>query len=359
MLRTAAPVPGRAAGGLCTALVPGLAAGVLWATLAFAAAPSAALAVPAGTPATATVRLVDDWQRSVTLPDAPARIVSLAPHATELLFAAGAGARVVAVDRSSDQPPEARRLPTLAAHPRPDTERLLALRPDLVVLWGAAADRTLVQRLEGLGMRVFVSEPRALEDVASTLERFGALGDANAQAQAQAAAGRFRAAVQDLRARHAQREPVPVFVQVWRRPLITLSDRDTFGDVLRVCGARNVFGAERLPAPQVNPEAVLLRAPRLVLAFGEATEAPSREPWERLGLLAPVGPAGFVRIDPAVQRPTPRLLEPMTRLCEAVDAVRVRGGAGSSDEPGSGSAGEVLLRSPSRSGMPRASAAPG
>ncbi|HWS74200.1 MAG TPA: helical backbone metal receptor, partial [Quisquiliibacterium sp.] len=265
------------------------------------------------------LRLVDDWQRVIELPQAPRRIVSLAPHATELLFAAGAGARVVAVDRSSDHPAEVRRLPSIAAHPRPDPERLLAVSPDLVVVWGAAADRELVARLRGFGLPVFVSEPRSLEDVAATLERFAALGDAPGRARDEAR--RLREAVASLRARHAQRSPVPVFVQVWSRPLITLSDRDTFADVLRTCGARNVFGAERMPAPQVGAEEVIRRAPRLILAFGGAGQD-GREPWARLGMLSPEGPVGFARIDPAIQRPTPRVLEPMARLCEAIDAVR-------------------------------------
>ena len=266
------------------------------------------------------LRLVDDWGRSVALARPPRRIVSMAPHATELLFAAGAGPRVVAVDRSSDHPAEVRALPRLAAHPRPDPERLLSMRPDLVVLWGAAAGRDLVDRLEGFGVRVFVSEPKGLADVAGTLERFAPLGDDPQRGHDEAR--RFRQAVAALRARHAGGAPVPVFVQVWARPLITLSDRDSFADVLRTCGARNVFGAERMAAPQVGAEAVLRLAPRLVVAFGGERAQAARDTWTRLGLLAPEGPAGFVQLSGAVQRPTPRMLEPMAKLCEAVEAVR-------------------------------------
>lgn len=289
--------------------------------------------VAAGAPAPAhAVRLVDDWGRTVALAARPARIVSMAPHATELLFAAGVGARVVAVDRSSDQPAEAHALPRLNAHPRPDPERLLALRPDLVVLWGAAVSRDFVERLEGFGMRVFVSQPAGLEDVAGTLERFALLAEDPARGRGEAR--RFRQAVAGLQARHAGGAPVPVFVQVWTRPLITLSDRDSFADVLRTCGARNVFGDERMPAPQVGAEAVLRRAPRLVVAFGGERAEAARDPWSRLGLLAPEGPAGFVQLDGAVQRPTPRMLAPMARLCEAVEAMR--GSAASHDAPTAG-----------------------
>ena len=270
--------------------------------------------------------LTDDWGRRLLLPAPPARIVSLAPHATELLFDAGVGARVVAVDRSSDLPPQVRDLPALQAVPRPDIERLMALRPDLVIAWGAAFDPGMVERLDRLGIPVFISEPRSLDDIAFTLERFAQL--APDAARGQAAARGFRNAVASLRARHAQGTPVPVFVQIWGRPLMTLSDQDSFADVLRSCGARNLFGDEPVPAPQVGHETVLRRAPRLVLAFGADGQGASgdevRATWTRLGLLTPKGSADFLRLDGAIHRPTLRLLAPMTRLCETVGAVRVR-----------------------------------
>lgn len=306
----------------------------------------------AAAPKPPALRLVDDWGRSLALAGPPRRIVSMAPHATELLFAAGAGPRVVAVDRSSDFPAEVRALPRLAAHPRPDTERLLSTRPDLVVLWGAAAGRDLVDRLEGFGVRVFVSEPKGLEDVAGTLERFALLGDDPRRGRDEA--HRFRQAVAALRTRHAGGAPVPVFVQVWARPLITLSDRDSFADVLRTCGARNVFGAERMAAPQVGAEAVLRLAPRLVVAFGGERAQAARDTWTRLGLLAPEGPAGFVQISAAVQRPTPRMLAPMTQLCEAVEAVRgLAAGTARPAEPAGPEGRAGAVRRATASGLPQ------
>lgn len=297
--------------GACLAQLPG--------GSAFAREGGAGAAV-APAPAAAAA-LVDDWQRDVPLAVPPLRIVSLAPHATELLFAVGAGPRVVAVDRASDLPPEVRRLPALSAYPRPDPERLLALRPDLVVLWGAGADRELVARIEALGLPVFVSEPRGLEDVATTIERFARL--APVPQAGLALASDFRDRLRRLRERYAGRTPVPVFVQVWSRPLITLSDRDSFAELLHVCGARNVFGEERTAAPQVGPEAVIRRAPRMVIGFrGKAGGGEGREPWARLGMLAPRGPFAHASVDDSIQRPTQRVLEPLSRLCEAIDEVR-------------------------------------
>jgi iron complex transport system substrate-binding protein len=261
--------------------------------------------------------VVDDWGRVVRWERAPQRIVSLAPHATELLFAAGAGERVVAVDAHSDRPQAARRLARVSSYPAPDREALLALRPDLVVLWGAAADREQVGRLEALGLAVFVSEPRTLEAIAGTLERFGRLG--GDPAQGARAAERLRERVGSLRARYQRGATVPVFVQAWSRPLITLSDRDTIGDALRICGARNLFADLPVAAPQVGIEAVLAASPRLIVSIEPRAD---RSIWDGLGMLAPRGSIEFAAVDASIQRPTERIVPAIEALCEAVDRVR-------------------------------------
>src|SRR5690606_24174482 len=119
--------------------------------------------------------LVDDAGRTIELRRPPTRIVSLAPHATELLFAVGAGGRVVAVDPYSDEPPEAKSLPKVSGYPQLDVEGLFALAPDLVVLWGPGVSRSLLERLESLDIVAFVSHPRTLDDIVSTMRRFARL----------------------------------------------------------------------------------------------------------------------------------------------------------------------------------------
>lgn len=277
----------------------------------------ALLAAPAG-----AVQLSDDWGRAVAVGASARRIVSLAPHATELLFAAGLGARVVAVDASSDFPPEVRALPAINAMPAPDPERLMALRPDLVVAWGAGVSREQVARLERLGLAVFVSDPRSLEAVAATLERFArAAADPGPGAEAAAA---FRARVNRARARYGSRAPVDVFVQAWARPLIALSDRDMVGDALAACGGRNVFRGLGSAAAPVGAEAVLRAAPRLIVATGESAD---REPWESLGVLEPRGPIAFARVGSEIERPSLRAIDALEQLCGAIDAVRPAPGA--------------------------------
>ena len=284
-----------------------------WAALLLAVL--APLAFAAGDPG--AVEAVDDLGRHVRLAAPARRIVSLSPHATELLFEVGAGARLAAVERNSDHPPAARALPTVSALPRPDPERILAFSPDLVILWGPAGARDLVARLEALGIAVFVSDPRSFDAIAVAAERLGLL--AGAGPRAVAAADALRARIAALRSRYAGRRPVPVFVQVWNRPLMTLSDRDLIGDALAACGARNVFGGLAQAAAEVDPESVLRRAPRLILAFDGD---PGRRLWDGLGALPPRGATGYVQADRTLQRPTPRAVDALEAVCAEIDRFR-------------------------------------
>lgn len=281
------------------------------------------------------VVLIDDLGNEIRLAAPPRRIVSLAPHATELLFAAGLGERVVAVDPDSDHPPAARALPRVGALPEPPVERLLTLRPDLVVAWAPAVRPGFVERMSRLGLPVFVSDPRTLDSVAASLVRFGQLrGNAAAgsepagsnAAPADQAAARFTNALAALRARWAGREPVSVFVQIWSDPLITITDRDIIGDAIAACGGVNVAAGLPGAAPRIDVERVLAAAPRLVVA----TDSPdSAARWRRLGVLRPEGPARFAHLDPVVlQRPGPRILEAVEALCREIDAARERQDAG-------------------------------
>lgn len=307
------------------ALVAAFAFVAFAACVAFFAAPAAAEASegrndpgPRASPGAAPLVLVDDAGRRIELLRRPKRIVSLAPHATELLFAVGAGARVVAVDPASDEPPEAKMLPKFSGYPQLDAEALFALVPDLVVLWGPGVSRAQLERLESLDIAVFVSHPRKLDDIASTLRRLARL--APDPAPGVAAADAFEAQLASIRARYAERRAVRVFVQIWSSPLYTVSDADPIDDALRSCGGVNVFGDVGIAAPQVDAEGVIARRPELIIA---SDRSPSPRRWADLGLLAPRGPARFVVFDASrFERPGPRSLDALRRLCDEIDTVR-------------------------------------
>ena len=264
-----------------------------------------------------TETVTDDRGRQVALAARPLRIVSLAPHATEALVAAGALDRLVAVDPNSDYPPAVHALPRITAFPTPDLEALAAMRPDLVVLWGAGARQSVIDRIEALGIQVFVSDPRRLSDVVSTLDRLAPASPSPAIARA--AAREFDRTIATLRERYRHAASVPVFVQIGLRPLMTLSDRDSIGDALRICGARNVFGELAGAAATVGAEAVIAAAPSLIVSTEPSR---SREPWQGLGVLAPRGSIRLAWIGPAIHRPGPRLAAQIEQLCTMIDVVR-------------------------------------
>jgi iron complex transport system substrate-binding protein len=202
-----------------------------------------------------------------------------------------------------------------------DLERVAALRPDLVVAWGSGSGNAPA-RLAGLGIAVYVTEPRSFEDIAATLERLGTL--AGTPQEAGEAARRFRTRLEQLRSRHAQQPPVTVFYQVWRGPLFTLGGPHIFSRVVEVCGGRNVFGDLSTLAPTVDLEAVLAANPEAIVASGMAEERPEwLDDWKKWPQLRAVRGGHLFFIPPdLLQRPTPRLLDGAEQLCRALEQVR-------------------------------------
>lgn len=281
-------------------------------------------AMLAAASAQAQIEVRDDAGHTLRLARPAERIVSLAPHLTELLFAAGAGANVVGVLQHSDFPPEARALPRVGDDAALDLERILALRPDLAVAWPSASHRRQFERLASLGIPVFQTEQRDLEDIARALELLGALTGHSAPA-GQAAQG-FRTRVADLARRHAQRPQVRVFFQVWGAPLITVNGAHLISKVLRLCGGENVFARLPVLAPQVDREAVLAANPEAIVASvsGGSMEG-WRAPWLIFPSIAAVRAGNLFEVPAELtQRHTPRVLDGATRICADLEAVRAR-----------------------------------
>src|SRR5690606_22887585 len=210
----------------------------------------------------AALTVTDDAGRAVTLPGPAQRIVSLAPHITELLFAAGAGEHIVAVGSYSDHPPAARALPQVGSSSGIDVERLLASRPDLVIAWQSGNGERTIARLRTLGLTVFVSEPRRLEDIPRTLMQFGQL--AGTKVVAEPAAQTFLVRQRELAERYSQRPLVAVFYQIWNQPLMTVNGEQMISQLIELCGGRNIFAKLPTLAPQVGLEAVLAADPEAI-----------------------------------------------------------------------------------------------
>ncbi|GEK47389.1 cobalamin-binding protein [Bisbaumannia pacifica] len=267
---------------------------------------------------------VDDRGREVCLPAPAERIAALSPGATELVYAAGAGARVVAVVEYSDYPPEARDVASVGSHTRLDLERLLALAPDLVIGWVTGNPAEQLETLEALGLPVFYIEPRSFEGVATTIERLAHLAGSEAAGEAEAA--RFRDGMAELAERYAEAAPLSVFYQVWDEPLMTINDDHLIGQVLSLCGGVNVFGGLERLVPRLDEEAVLAADPEAILAGGMGEENRAwLTHWEQYPALTAVARDNLFFVPPSlIQRPTPRLLEGSRLFCEKLEVARDR-----------------------------------
>ena len=264
----------------------------------------------------ATIHLRDDAGQTLDFSRPPQRIISLAPHLTELLFAAGAGAQVVGVDGASDYPKAVQALPRVGDFSRINFERILALKPDLVVVWVGGNRAADIHRLKQMGIPVLQTEATRLDDVARLLRLIGqASGHAG---EGERAARDFSARLAALRVRPGRKPPSRVFYQVWDRPLMTVGGTHWITDALALCGARNVFADLQALSPVVSREAVLQRAPALIVG---GTDAPDmRRVWQRFTRLPAVRNQAFVRVDAdRLHRLTPRLIEGVAELCAAVE----------------------------------------
>jgi iron complex transport system substrate-binding protein len=270
----------------------------------------------------AAVVVTDDTGRRVELEQPARRIVSLAPHVTEMLYAAGAGDRVVAAVSYSDYPEAAKELPRVGAYNRFDIERVLAHEPDLVVGWQSGNPGVSLEKLRQLGTSLYITEPRSMEAIATNLERLGHLaGTAGAAADA---AAEFRREYRALRGRYADRPPLDVFYEIWNDPLMTINGEHLISDIIRGCGGRNVFGDLPAIAPRISVEAVLARDPEVLIASGMDDERPEwLDEWKQWPELRAVRRDHLFFIPPnTLQRHTPRVLEGMERMCRVLEEAR-------------------------------------
>jgi len=263
----------------------------------------------------APVRLVDDAGQTLELVRPPQRIISLTPHLTELLYAVGAGSQVVGVDSASDFPKAAQALPRVGDYSRINYERILALKPDLVIVWVGGNRAADIHGLEKMGLPVLHTQATRLDDVARLLRLIGqASGHAR---EGEAAAQDFSMRLAALQVQAGRTSPVAVFYQVWDRPLMTVGGTHWISDALALCGARNVFTDLRALSPVVSFEAVLQRAPALIVSGSDAPDM--RLQWQRFASLPAVKNQAFVRVDAdRLHRLTPRLIEGVAELCAAV-----------------------------------------
>lgn len=272
----------------------------------------------------AEITVTDDSGRSVTLKQPAQRIISLTPHLTELLFAAGAGERVVGAVEYSNYPPAARRIARIGDSAQLDLERILALNPDLIVVWQSGSAQRQLDKLLRLGIPAYYNEPRRLADIARAIEQLGRL--AGTEAVALPAAHAFAAREAGLRQRYAGRAQVTVFYQIWDKPLMTVNGDHLISDVMRLCGGQNIFAALKPLTAEVSIEAVLSLDPEAIVGVtAEAGQAENLELWKKWPRQRAVARSNLFLIhSDLISRNTPRILDGAEQLCAQLDAARAR-----------------------------------
>jgi len=272
--------------------------------------------------ADSVISVLDDTGRRIELESPARRIVSLAPHLTELLFAAGAGAAVVGTSEFSDFPLAARDITRIGGGGGLDIEAILALHPDLVLAWQSGNPGGQLERLRQLGLTLFQSEPRRLLDVPATLLRLGQL--AGSEPVAREAARAFDERYRELQRKYSGRAAVRVFYQVWRQPLMTVNGEHLISDVIRLCGGRNVFSDLPALAPQIDIEAVLAADPEVIITGteggDETGELADWTSWPQLAAVARGHLYGVQR--ELLVRHTPRILDGAAQVCRILEKVR-------------------------------------
>jgi iron complex transport system substrate-binding protein len=290
-------------------------------------ASAAALFITA-THAQAAITVTDDTGATVTLSAPAQRVISLAPHVTELLYAAGGGAKLIGAVSYSDYPPQAQQLPRVGDNKALDLERIVALKPDLIVVWRHGNAQRQLERLRDMHVPLFFSEPHRLDDVAVSLTKLGQL--LGTSPVADAAAAQYRQSIAQLRTQYANRSPVSVFYQVWDQPLMTLNGEHMISDVIALCGGRNVFAKLEPLVPTVSTEAVLAANPEAIVtaapgATAPDTKLPQLSTWRAWPSLKAVANNNLFAIDgDLINRPAPRIAQGAKQLCEDLELARSR-----------------------------------
>jgi iron complex transport system substrate-binding protein len=275
-------------------------------------------------PPARALQIVDDRGVRIDLAGPAQRIVTLAPYLTELLFAAGAGERIVGTVAFSEFPEAAQRLPRVGDARALDLERIVALKPDLVLAWLGGSSQPQLDVLAALGLPVYYHQPRSLDSIAETVQRFGAL--AGSAEPANAAANRFRARLAGLRQAQRGRPEVSVFHQVWDQPLMTIGGSHPISEVLALCGGRNIFAAQRALAPQVAIEAVLEADPEVIGGTGLGSPAEAGlGAWLAWPHLRAVARGNLYVVPPdLISQYVPRVLDGAELICAALERARGR-----------------------------------
>lgn len=255
------------------------------------------------------------WLPTAAIAQPAQRVISLAPNLTELAYAAGLGDKLVGVSAYSDFPPQAKSIEQVASWQGVNVERILALKPDLVLAWRGGNPQRPLDQLSSLGIRVLYLDPESIEQIAQTLEQLSAYSENPTLAQN--AAAQLRQQRDRLKQQYARTEPLPVFIQFGTQPLFSVSKATLQSEVVSLCGGKNIFEDSRAPWPQVSREQVLARQPHAIVITGDKQQKQTISEFWQPALNVPV-----VNLNADwFSRAAPRIILAAQQLCSTLQPI--------------------------------------
>lgn len=253
----------------------------------------------------------------VILSKSASRLVVLSPSSVEVLYEIGAGDKIVATVDYADYPAAAKKLPRVGNAFSVSIDAIVRYQPDLVVAWKSQAQDKVIERLRELGIPVYLTNPLKFEDIAYDMESLGQL--TGLRSFANKAATKYRVHLSDLRKRFSHRKPIKVFMQINESPIFTVNNKSHIGQVIKMCGGRNIFANASALAPQVSIEAVVRAAPQAIFV----TLMQRFDMWLSWPTIPAVAKKALYTLpDDIVSRTGPRLPEGIEIFCKKIDEAR-------------------------------------
>lgn len=273
-------------------------------------------------PVFADVSVKDDHGRTVTLQQSAKRIISLAPHITESLFAAGAGDKIIGAMAYSDYPEAAKKIPRVGGYASLDIEKIISLKPDLIIAWASGNNLNQIKKLEDLGFPVFMSEPLYPEDIANSIQRFGVLAATTNVSSVEV--DKFLNHYKRLKEDNKNKVKLKVFYQFWNKPIMTINGKHLISKIINLCGGTNVFSNLHSLTPKISIEAVIDSKTEVIIAGDNGSKKLLwMSEWKQWTQIPAVKKERVYFINPdLINRAGPRILQGADALCELLDNAR-------------------------------------
>ncbi len=260
----------------------------------------------------------------------PQRIITLAPHLSELVDSAGGSDRLVGVSAFSNFPASVKQLPITSDARSIDLEKMKSLRPDLIIYWRGGTSESQIQSIKktfNKDVQFIAVEPKKLGGIATDIETIGKVLGTDLVAKKNADALRIK--ITELsknqnNSKNIGQRKVRVFYQVWAQPLMTLNKDHIISDIIQLCGGEQLFANEKVLVPTVSREAVIKANPEIIFTAVDNQKMSSDwSMWTSFPQLAATKNKAFVDLDgDIISRPSPRILQGAQKICAEINRLR-------------------------------------